>query len=140
MNNAALTIRTGDSSDEYTMGGHLWDYTQYLYANIPDSVQSLFPMYGTKDSGQTNTDAPKTLVLPRIMRAFMFHDTGWWDVPMDGWGYINTAYTAAGTFELYQRLWNAGTYDLDITTAYYLFSDVIDGKYISTKICSLCAK
>merc|ERR1712018_1107625 len=82
-NNVAMTIRTGEVTDSFTIGGQPWKNGLVYYTNLPIH----FPMYGTHD---VNTGDSNVLDLPKAMVVYMIRSPSWNSVPLDGWTLIST--------------------------------------------------
>ena len=128
-NNVPMTLRTGEIDDVFTDRGDVWYNGSVYYTNIPPSIKSSFPMYGTTDS---NTGDSNILNLAKPMVGYMFRHSLWNPVPLGGWEKIGMgSYLGPRNgprINLYRREFSQGVFIIDNNSAMYLFEDVEDRK------------
>ena len=103
-----MTFRTGEVDDVFTIEGRPWYSGNVYYTNLPQSIKSSFPMYGTTD---VNTGDANTLELPKPMVGYLFRSSNWRRVPLDGWKMISSGKYLGpkyGDINLYRREFSQG--------------------------------
>ena len=125
-NNVPMTLRTGEEDDSFThKGGRPWHSGEVYYTNLPQTIKSRLPMYGTTD---VNTGHSNILYLPKPFTGYLFREPGWSSVPLDGWELISTGRYLGpkyGDVNLYRREFpKGGEFTIDNNSGMYLFAEV----------------
>ena len=128
-----MTIRSGDPSDSFTIGGQVWVNGLVYYTNLPTTVKRRFPMYGTND---INTGNENILVLKTTMIAYLLRAASGWHAinDLDEWRLAHTGKYLGSEYQLvniYEKIFHPGTYVVDNDSAMYLFSDDLPRKVLT---------
>ena len=94
-----------------------------FYNNLPFAMESKFPLRGTTKWGSDKN----TLLLSESTNVYMLRSHKWGDwnkmMELDGWEAtgMNGNFVGESSVEVYKRFFQPGTYQIDATSALYLF-------------------
>lgn len=93
----------------------------YPTDTMPDFLKEQFPMLSTPTINEGNA---VTLTLNARTKVYMIRRPSWQGVSLDGWNHLSRGYYLYtwGDLELYEKTFEAGTYQLDNFSAMYLFA------------------
>ena len=107
-----------------------------FYNNLPFAIESRFPLRGTTRWGSDKN----TLLVSAATNVYMLRSPKWggWNkmMELDGWEAtgMNGNFVGESSVEVYKRFFEPGTYQIDATSALYLFEGGNWTILISTKI------
>ena len=118
-----MSLRGYEKRDDLTESGNI--VADLYYTAFSSEFHSYFPMYGTKNRNDGDTNA---LLINKPVYAYMARATAWTDVDVSGWFAAptntgNLLGPAVGDVELYEKYLDQGSHTLDNSNAYYLFRD-----------------
>ena len=112
------------SESEHDPLGDLNDDIQH-YNNLPFAIESKFPMRGTTRWGNNKN----TLIVSEATNVYMLRSPKWGDwnkmMEIEGWEATGMTgeFVGESSLEIYKRFFKPGRYQMDATSALYLFED-----------------
>ena len=94
-----------------------------FYNDLPFAIKSKFPLRGTTKWGEDKN----TLLVSEATNVYMLRSPKWGDwskmMELDGWEAtgMNGNFVGESSVEVYKRFFEPGTYQIDATSALYLF-------------------
>ena len=95
------------------------------YNNLPFAIESKFPLRGTTRWGKNQN----TLIVSEATNVYMLRNSKWgdWNKMMVNQGWeatgISGEFVGESSVEIYKRFFKPGQYQMDATSALYLFED-----------------